>query len=285
MDQPYPSYTAIKIRVADPPGTAGLPVLERLRADYLRDPLSADPYGRSVRDVLNTLNGQVTGRVILEAIQGSGHQIVIQPYNPTPQDPQNAYASPTDWSAATPQGQQALQCGGPNQGQPLIQSTYWGFSSAPVEGTGSGSNSVVYFTPSMWSAPGGPGSRADQILLHEMLHAYRQMRGRLLCMSAGMGNYDTFEEYFAIVITNMYMSETTGSAATPLRAHHHGFSTLPYPQLFPDSQQNREYLRRIHRENSELTARLAFRSRGPFNPFRDLFLQTTPDQHSSTATA
>ncbi len=141
----------------------------------------------------------------------------------------------------------------------------------------------------MWSPPtnnaAAPGSRADEILLHEMLHGYRQMTGKSLCSASGMGNYDTFEEYFAIVITNMYLSEITGQSNTPLRANHHGFTILPYPDLFPDAKENRRRLQQIHRENVELTQQLALRSRGAFNPFRDLFIQTMPDRQSTTATA
>jgi hypothetical protein len=267
MDVAHRSYSAIKIRVADPPSTAGVPVLERVRGECLRDPLQHDPYGRSVRDVLNVIAQQVTGQIILEAIQGSGNLMTIQLYTPTAQ------------------GQQTLPCGGPDVGQPVQEGIICG---TPVEGMGRGRASIISFTPSMWTNPGaGPGGSADQILLHEMLHGYRQLRGRMLSTAGGMGNYDTFEEYFAIVITNMYLSEATGSSTTPLRAHYDGSTTLPYPQLFPDSQENRRHLLRIHRENSELTGRLAFRSRGPFNPFRDLFLQTVPlpDRRAVTATA
>jgi hypothetical protein len=50
-------------------------------------------------------------------------------------------------------------------------------------GTGTGSDTEIRFSPSTFTAPGaptGPGARPDEILLHEMVHGLRQMKGRAI---------------------------------------------------------------------------------------------------------
>ena len=279
----HPRFSHIKIWVTPPPvqgSTHGRSAqLEEMRRRFERDPLGTHDYGRGVRDIVNYIAGRLTGRIILQALQATGRTMRIQPYQPTEENPLNASASADDLEAATPRGETVLQCSGSDTGQPR------GLIFHP-EGTGRGSDVTVRFTPSMWTsvpttqprvtgAVAGPGSRSDQVLLHEMLHGYRQMMGLLLC-TATNDQYDTTEEYFAIVVTNIYVSEVFRRSNVPLRAHHHGFTALPYASLFPDDQINQQRLRKIRTQCTSLTTDLALRSRAVFNPFRDLFLINQP---------
>jgi hypothetical protein len=64
-------------------------------------------------------------------------------------------------------------------------------------GTGTASDTEIRFSPSTFTAAGaptGPGARPDEILLHEMVHGLRQMKGRAIFEqingNPGMDNYE-----------------------------------------------------------------------------------------------
>jgi hypothetical protein len=67
-----------------------------------------------------------------------------------------------------------------------------------------------------------PGSWPDEVLLHEMLHGLRQMAGQQDMSAIGL-EYDTMEEFYAILLTNIYTSER---GRKRLRKNHHGSSPL-----------------------------------------------------------
>jgi hypothetical protein len=176
-------------------------------------------------DVLTSLK-RLVGRyigwcVINEIFYQRPRKMTILPYHPTASDPVNAYASPTDRAAATMKDTTALDSQGnlPGPGKDRIV------------GTGAGSSSIINFTPSIFSSgpggPSGPGATADEILLHEMLHALRQMTGRAVREAvSGNPGMDNYEEFAAIVVTNVYRSEL---GLPQLRRDHHGFLALTGP--------------------------------------------------------
>ena len=67
---------------------------------------------------------------------------------------------------------------------------------------------------------GGAGSAADEILLHELVHCVRHMKtwaDQSLYNFTGMGDgFHNIEEFYAVLIANMYSSET----GRPLRRDH-----------------------------------------------------------------
>ena len=79
------------------------------------------------------------------------------------------------------------------------------------KGTGKGANVVIFFSAEVWQgrgAPGGPGKQDDEVLFHELAHATRMLRGRQTHLPIqGRGGYGNIEEYFATVITNIYLSD------------------------------------------------------------------------------
>lgn len=157
--------------------------------------------------------------VITEAYYLSQRTMRIRPYVPTPESGQcNATATPTDGAAATLRGTTVLDRNDrlPAPGQPR------------VTGTGTGSDTIVRYSPTTFQ-PGsvcstGPGATADEILLHEMIHGVRHMAGRAVreqvVGNPGMTNY---EEFVAIVVSNIYRSER---GLTQLRRDHAGFNVL-----------------------------------------------------------
>ncbi len=148
--------------------------------------------------------------------------------------------------------------------------------------TSDGTKSLVFFSPEMWMAGGAcnsatqVGAGVDEVLFHELLHAYNQTDGKreqfqkLKIAEGGEQLYDDIAEFFAIVITNMYMSEKN---ATALRAHHHGFTPLPAKwktsEGFITDENNRKWLKHVMTHEPGLCMGLIFTCAGvPFNPFK-----------------
>lgn len=81
----------------------------------------------------------------------------------------------------------------------------------------------VAFSLSTWRATSpcvnGPGSHGDEVLLHELVHAMRVLGGdaREVKLTGKLQNYHFEEEFFAILVTNIYLSEI-GRAPHPWRA-------------------------------------------------------------------
>lgn len=134
----------------------------------------------------------------------------------------------------------------------------------------------VSFSPAMWKVGGrcansfAKGGTEDEVLLHELLHAYRAVRG-----TADMTEfykpkkmYDTIEEFFAIVITNIYMSE---NGKTQFRRDHSGFGTLPAEwstsEGFLKENDFFYWIEKIWFTEPQVTGMIAAMTT-PFNPFR-----------------
>jgi hypothetical protein len=145
-----------------------------------------------------------------------------------------------------------------------------------AKGTGTGSDSEIYFSPERLR-PGGPGFNPDEILFHEMVHAVRDTQGASTSGYKLGEGYDNAEEFAAVVTTNVYMSE---KKQTALRADH-GRGTLQQPEKFLDSPQvpapgARGLLSMFRLRQPRLFASLAAIDRGTaaFNPFRQLAEET-----------
>ena len=142
----------------------------------------------------------------------------------------------------------------------------------------------VCFSPATWKVGGmctpttnaatmgaGIGGGSDEILLHEFLHAYRKVRGTYNRVPFQVGPdklYDDIEELWAILITNIYMSE---KGATKFRKHHAGFSELPAKWATSESfMRDPDFFKWIEffwiKESSLLNAIAT--SSAPFNPIK-----------------
>src|SRR5262245_54051818 len=148
---------------------------------FLRPNDAAAAYEKAVLDVLGMLasgSNRWTAQAVLQRIAADPIKpIVISPY--TAADAQrngatNAYA----------------------EGIPVVESV-----------PGLGSPVTLHYTPAMWNLPfaGGP----DDVLLHELVHAMRQEQGVMLPLPTAGGNagYDNDEEFLAILLTNIALSE------------------------------------------------------------------------------
>jgi hypothetical protein len=166
-------------------------------------------------------------------------------------------------------------------------------------GTAAGSNSHLYFTPQDWtpSSAAAGFDAVDETLLHELIHSLRQAKGqeepdRLYAPFAVLRGgekdangtptpqtqysqvYDTLEEFAAIVITNIYRSQ---SGRQGLRRAHLLASNGTDPPLPPQLCNPRSFLavwrpqlERMQRELPALCDQLA-QIECPFNPIFELF--------------
>jgi len=96
---------------------------------------------------------------------------------------------------------------------------------------GRGAGSSIDYYPWEWHQIGGglPGAARDEILLHELVHAYMIQRGissvrnlHRAKFARRVRRFDIVDDFFAIMITNVYSSE----CGRPIRREHHGFTPL-----------------------------------------------------------
>jgi len=242
---------------------------------------------------LNTITGTQTGKILLGSINALGKKMDIRPYpsgmivniieRMTGRSSLNALTYPTNERNASMKYRPILNS---KDGSPPEQSDTDRRKLAPILfGTGLGSDVEVFFSPKMWATvsqkcnnvlpgnaipeqPCGAGALADEVLFHEMVHGLRQMMGIRHC-AAMDGGYETFEEFVAVVVANIYISAKDGNEG--LRANHQSFAALQDPSHFSDDPENRRNLERIHKEQPDLVKQLATKVNAPSNPFRDLY--------------
>lgn len=153
-----------------------------------------------VRDLLLQLRSSRVGTVMLAAVAWTGNRrITVVPWR---ECERNAEAI---WETA--EGEQharALDEPGP-------------------VGTGGGTEALLRYTPSWFPRRSrrrqgiAGGLVQDAALLHELVHALRITRGVVRVERMGEG-YDLHDEFMAILIENMYLSEQ----GRPLRGDHRG---------------------------------------------------------------
>jgi hypothetical protein len=169
----------------------------------------ADPDGTYESEVAALLDGPIhgsqTGRVLLDEITQRSHKDVMI-----------SMSALLDFNASTTAGSAAFQ------------------ASAFIPGAGA--PATIGFNPRTWNGPDtnaglDPSSliSPDSVLLHELLHALRQIQG--LWLPTRMGNhFDNQEEFLAIMVANLYLSEN-GNTTRCIADHQRGF----HPLLLTDS--------------------------------------------------
>jgi len=227
------------------------------------DPSTYGRYEEATRRVLNTSFSTRTGRLVRDAIR---RPVTICPWPHA--SVCNADGHARILENALRRGARPYYCGDIPE-TPVIETGT--VRADRGDGTGSGSNAFVRFTPRMWAGDGpcvihgnSPGGRSDEILLHELVHALRITLALQDC-SPLVGGYDTFDEFAAVIITNMHSREV----GRPLRRNHAGFTHVIGPERYYNGTTQAAWTLRLCRQMPELTRRL---SRIPltvcdFNPF------------------
>jgi hypothetical protein len=142
-------------------------------------------------------------------------------------------------------------------------------------GTGAGSSVEIGFDPDNLSQScinRGPGSQPDESLLHEMVHALRMMQGQYNPVPTANRFYDDEEEFLAIVVTNVYISQKDGAAL--LRGEHRDHERL-WPPLntsagFVANKDNKDVLQNYRSKWLPTFTNLAKLVTPQFNPFREV---------------
>jgi hypothetical protein len=203
---------------------------------------NSDKYERVVYTWLARIQAKQTGQAVMRWLWS--RPLTIRPYLGTDKNATTA----GDGAGAIAEGAPFNQC----TANPAQQNNV---------GTGTGSSIIIRFTPRLFDNPTGAGDRADEVLLHEMVHAVRYMHGKARCRNSA-GHMDSEEEVIAITITNMYSSEV----GRPLRAHHGDYSVL---QSSPA-----EYIQQFEKEllsfwagQESMCKELAELTQPWFNPF------------------
>jgi len=122
----------------------------------------------------------------------------------------------------------------------------------------------------------------DEILHHELVHVFRGVSGKWnkVSLGAGLLRYDDTEEFFAVMITNIYISDRSNKIKSGLRADHRGFNPLQ-PDLgspfgfFASSSQVLPLVKQLVGDNHGLAVMLAHVD-APFNPIADYI--ASPDK-------
>jgi hypothetical protein len=158
-------------------------------------------------------------RMLFDATQAAGGKdkagnysryMVIRPYDPPPTDPNkcNAYAGPNDYD---------------------MSATTKRIDGNPGGTKGVGSTTTIRWDKARWvnntkcgGLAGQPGGTFHDVLLHEMLHGLRQMAGQQ-DRSPLPNGWTSMEEFYAILITNVSMSER---GHKQFRKNHTGFGVL-----------------------------------------------------------
>jgi hypothetical protein len=138
--------------------------------------------------------------------------------------------------------------------------------------TGTGSDVVVPFMPWIFKSICGTGipiNRADCVLLHELTHALSCLNGKSALMDGAPRAFDNLEEFTAIVVTNVYLSET---GSQQLVGGHHG---EVLPAALNDGQafynEYKEPLQKVCQNHQKLVGELRLGKNIAHNPF--LFCQ------------
>jgi hypothetical protein len=153
----------------------------------------------------------------------------------------------------------------------------------------------INFTPGMY-AQGGACQKAyqpvsdytpseDEVLLHELVHGARIVSLHLSLGPAaekGLMMYDSDEEFFAVLVENIYQSELKSG---PLRSSHTGFLEMDKNlqdslAFFQVSGNAFEKIEKFAKQNSGLAQALS-KVEVPFNPLNAYFCHTAKAREMS----
>jgi NleD-like pathogen effector protein (putative zinc metallopeptidase) len=179
---------------------------------------AAQQHQDKVTALLALIDTFPSGKALLAELGSAGHSIRIMPYwhyfrtmvggeyfnsTPIPVKPSESMSYLADGGLARDY-KGAYERNAPVRGDDNNPMPSFG------KGTGAGANVVLFFSAETWdskAASEGPGFKADEVLFHELVHITRMIRGQVTRTPVDGGGYGNIEEYFATVITNVYMSD------------------------------------------------------------------------------
>jgi hypothetical protein len=260
-------------------------------------------YERSIVAQLDRVWGTWTGWAVLRAIVDTGNTVRIVPYSAADRKSMgesNAYVIGTSGRDNRPRGARPYAGGMDDPSTPQDERfRRAGFFSLP--GTGKGGNAEVHYSPEVFQAALPTCSKTvtsgclppmfaqnrgpDDTLVHELVHALRDMRGQSLQIPTRSKEYDNEEEFFAILVQNVYASE---KGMTIFRQDHHGHAALPsrlstsekflgkgQRPLTLEELENRFLVSKFVRQNHDVCRSILGRVRAAFNPISEFMLNAS----------
>jgi len=217
-------------------------------------------FATSVEGLLDQIKSHRVGKAVIREIHRCRRTLRIVPYFGGSKDSPNAVAKPDKAVDA-------------RRRHWINRDTHGNLIYGSLRGTGIGSDAVVKFLPSDFvkhvpgaDTPAGPTAVQDEVLLHELVHAVRYMKGlsaRRKVRFQRSFAYHNMEEFFAILIANIYRSEC---GRPGLRHDHAGFDTVSMNSVsFLKIGRNRAHVRQLRREMPNLFRELRG-VRADFNP-------------------
>lgn len=248
--------------------------------------LKQQKYEHTVAALLDKMAATWTGKALLRGLDHGGRhgrRVRIVPYTDADRKEkggENAYAMSRSARDATPRGVVDF-VGGTGDGR---------FRMVSYKGTGAGSDSEIHFTPQDPVPICGSGvvaracrlrgqadNNPDELLLHELVHSMREMLGQLHRYPTSVSGYDNEEEFFAILLANIYISEKGGKV---LRSSHHGFYGAlsadlagsekflgkDDPVITVEKFENRRLVKKLAGQNYDVCSTIAAHVTADFNP-------------------
>jgi hypothetical protein len=204
-------------------------------------------YTRKVNEHLTWIHRTTSGRILLASIKYHGKPVVIQPYT-------------------------AGDCNAVGGGQMI----------------GGAMQGVVWYSPDTFSVHGAcsatksaknHGLYWDEVLFHELVHVFRNVSGKWSArpVFGGLSKYTNSEEFVAVLLTNIYISDRSNKIKSGLRRDHKTFDALE-PKLaqpwgfFTSGQQAFGLIQSFVTDNPGISRRIANDvASAPFNPIADYF--------------
>ncbi len=221
-----------------------------MRSTWANATMSAN-WEQAVRTTITWILGTDSGKLLLNSIRFFGKWVVISPYDGS----QGACNAVTDARAGTARDGRAY-------------------------------GATVLFSPHMYNigstchgaAPNNRGNMIDEVLHHELVHAFRRVSGKRARVetSGGLMDYDSNEEFHAILVTNIYISDPSNKIKTGLLRDHQASSRPLQPELasslsfFESSMNTFSLISQFCTDHPVLSRALA-KVPAPFNPLAAFF--------------
>jgi Effector protein len=243
----------------------------------------SDEYNQKVDSIVQQIAKNDVGAVIVRQITARGQELSFVPRDQrrvAANGVCNAETGAQNWPDSAPAGVSAKGPGYWYRGEPdnprtpLPDDERYSLMPFGATGTGNGSDVTIHFDPDAYFRSKcdqeGPGSASDEVLLHEMVHALREMQGQRNPIPTENAGYDNDEEFLAVVVTNVYMSS---KGASLLRADHASYRPLKPPlttsQGFLADPDNLKLMKIYNLIWESTFADLALLGSQQFNPFRE----------------
>jgi hypothetical protein len=208
---------------------------------------AANNYVSKVREHLNWIYRTRTGIILLNSIKFHGLSVEIRPYT-------------------------VGDCNAVGGGE-IVGGALRGFVSySPDTFSLHGACSATKSVPNR-------GLFWDEILFHELVHVFRNVSQKWNQPPLGFGlhHYTDNEEFIAVLVTNIYISDRTNKIKSGLRADHDTFNPLstdfdePF-EIFSSSTQVFSLVEQFCRDNPGFTIRVANDvADAAFNPLADYY--------------